>query len=105
MAAVQDYTEIKTLNNIQITIGDENLVKIAKAISSPTRQKILLELYKQPLDVSRIAGKLKQTEANISAQIQILQKAGLVTSHYEPGNHGVRKICEVTFTKLEINIA
>ena len=56
------------------------------------------------LDVSRIAEALKQTEANISAQIKILEKAGLITSRYEPGAHGVRKVCEPACEKLIIKL-
>jgi predicted transcriptional regulator len=90
------------LEPLQISIEDENLEKLAKALSSRTRQEILKLLMKKPMDVSKLAAVLKQTEANISAQIQILQKAGLVTSHYEPGGHGVRKICQVAYHKIEI---
>lgn len=89
---------------LTITTDMNNLSEIAKAISSETRQKILKLLNQEPMDVSRLAQELQQTEANISAQIQILQKAHLVTSHYEPGSHGVRKICHLQFSKIVINL-
>jgi predicted transcriptional regulator len=47
---------------------------------------------------------LGQTEANVSAQIQQLQKVGLVKSRYEPGGHGVRKICEVNVDRIIIEL-
>ncbi|MCF2139141.1 MAG: helix-turn-helix domain-containing protein [Candidatus Lokiarchaeota archaeon] len=78
------------------------LVKIAKALSSVTRQKILKELTMAAMDVSEIAAKLGQTEANISAQIAILQKAKLINCDYRPGGHGVRKVCSLSLEKLEI---
>ncbi|MHA1720909.1 MAG: ArsR/SmtB family transcription factor [Promethearchaeota archaeon] len=102
MESVQDYTSIKQ-DKINLLIGDE-LVKISKALSSPTRQLILKFLSNGPLDISAIAKKLNQTEANSSAQLAILQKAGLVDSRYEPGNHGVRKICELRYNSIEINL-
>ncbi len=77
---------------------------IAKALKSETRQKILAILRREELDVSRLAKRLNQTEANISAQIQNLQKVGLVSSKYEPGAHGVRKICSVTTDRIIINL-
>jgi predicted transcriptional regulator len=69
------------------------ILKVAKALSSDTRIKILKMTSENEIDVSRIADKLNQTEANISAQIKILEQAKLLVSRYEPGKHGVRKIC------------
>jgi len=87
---------------IDSTNGD--VTKVFKALASETRWKILKLLVNNKIDVSRIAEALKQTEANISAQIKILEKAGLVISHYEPGEHGVRKVCEPACEKLIIKI-
>ena len=80
---------------IVINMGNKN---VFKALSSETRIKILKMTSEKDIDVSRIAGILNQTEANISAQIKILEEAGLLISRYEPGMHGVRKICT---TKVE----
>jgi predicted transcriptional regulator len=76
---------------LEVDKDDINLV--AKALSSKTRVSILRMTSEKDIDVSRIAGMLSQTEANISAQIKILENAGLLVSRYEPGMHGVRKIC------------
>lgn len=73
--------------------NDVLILKVAKALSSDTRIKILKMTAENEIDVSRIADKLNQTEANISAQIKILENAKLLVSRYEPGKHGVRKIC------------
>ena len=89
---------------LEISLGSKNILIITKALSSATRLKILENLRKEELDVSRIARKLGQTEANISAQITILHKAGLVNCRYEPGGHGVRKICSLALDKLEISL-
>jgi predicted transcriptional regulator len=81
--------------------GDE-IAQLSKALASKTRQQILVLLKEEPMDVSTLANRLEQTEANVSAQVQILQKAGLVTSTYKPGNHGVRKVCEPAVDVIEI---
>ena len=90
--------------NEKIEIDGVNVQIIGKALSSKTRWAILQLLSQQKMDVSRIAESLKQTEANISAQIKILEKAGLIISHYEPGEHGVRKICEPACKSLIITL-
>jgi len=85
-----------------MVIQGDQIKDLAKALASGTRQQILAFLKEEPLDVSTLAQKLNQTEANVSAQVQILQKAGLVTSTYRPGNHGVRKVCEPAIDVIEI---
>ena len=87
-----------------LEIGPEETEKVAKALKSPTRLKIMKILRKKSMDVSRIAKALGQTEANISAQIQHLQKANLVSCTYKAGDHGVRKICDVIVDKIIINL-
>jgi len=88
----------------ELIVEDENVAKIAKALASKTRWQILKLLKEKKMDVSRIAEVLNQTEANISAQVKILEKAGLIKSKYEPGEHGVRKVCEPAIEKIIIKI-
>lgn len=90
---------------IVLSDADKDLIiQISKAISSPTRYKILNLLIKDEYDISRLAEQLAQTEANISAQIKQLEQAKLVESRYEPGDHGVRKICKTRVSKITINL-
>jgi predicted transcriptional regulator len=87
-----------------VIVSGKNVEGIASALKSKTRREIISILRKEPLDVSRLAAKLNQTEANVSAQIQQLQEVGLVKSRYEPGGHGVRKICEVNIDRIVIEL-
>ncbi len=89
---------------VELKVKREDISKVSKAIGSTTRWEILKILKERKMDVSRIAELLKQTEANISAQIKILERAGLVKSTYEPGEHGVRKVCELTVDRIVIDI-
>lgn len=90
-------------NQKELVVSDSNVALIAKALASETRWQILKLLRTEKMDVSKIAEKLNQTEANISAQIKILEKAALITTNYEPGAHGVKKVCVPAFEKLIIN--
>ncbi len=83
-----------------LIVKDEDVSKVAKALSSGTRWKILKLLKVEALDVSRISEKLGQTEANISAQVKIMENAGLIQTHYEPGVHGVRKVCRPAVERI-----
>nr|MDO8082964.1 ArsR family transcriptional regulator [Candidatus Freyarchaeota archaeon] len=88
----------------ELNVKGDEVAKVAKALASETRLQLLKLLSEKNMDVSRIAAKLNQTEANISAQIKILEKVGLLKSHYEPGEHGVRKVCETAVEKININL-
>ena len=102
----QDYqdTIVESDGSRTMLASGKNVEGIASALKSETRREIIKILRKEPLDVSRLAQKLSQTEANISAQIQLLQKVGIVKSRYEPGGHGVRKICEVNLDRIIIEL-
>lgn len=86
-----------------ITIeSDDHIEEIFKALSSHTRRKILRQLLNEAADVSKIASDLNMTEANISAQIKKLEKAGLIECEYSSGAHGVRKISKSKYSTLNI---
>ena len=87
-----------------LIVKDEDVSTVAKALSSGTRWKILKLLKVEELDVSRIAEKIGQTEANISAQIKIMENANLIETHYEPGVHGVRKVCRPAIDRIILTI-
>ena len=102
----QNYqnTFVDTDGSRTVAVAGDKVQGIAAALKSDTRREIIRILRKEALDVSRLAARLNQTEANVSAQIQQLQKVGLVKSRYEPGGHGVRKICEVHIDRIIIEL-
>lgn len=101
-----DILDVNLLNGIEtVKINtDEQIEQIVKALSSQTRRNILKQIQTEidGLDVSKIASKLGMTEANISAQIKKLEKAGLIKCDYSSGQHGIRKISKLKYQKLTI---
>ncbi len=88
-----------------LEISDPNdIIALAKSLSSVTRYHIAKLLDGKEMDISNIAKAMKQTEANTSAQIKFLEKAGVLESRYEPGAHGVRKVCKTRVKKIIINL-
>jgi len=83
-------------------MDDIQIQAIGSAISSKTRWKILQLLKKNEMNESEIAENLGQTQANISAQIKILFAAGLIDSRYEPGEHGVQRLCKARKITLQL---
>ena len=88
-----------------LELNDEKqIIALAKALSSPTRYNIVKLLLDKEMDISSIAKRMKQTEANTSAQIKYLERAGVLDSRYEPGAHGVRKVCKTKVKKIILNV-
>jgi len=104
---IEDSLEIELKQDecepIAIT-SDHQIELIVKALSSKTRRQILhqIHIHEEGMDVSDIAANLEMTEANISAQVKKLEKAGLITCHYCSGAHGVRKVSRLACNEIKI---
>jgi len=83
----------------------EEALKVAEAISSVTRFKMLRLLSREKLDISTIANKLHVSEAYVSEEIVLLEKVGIVRTTYQKGKRGVRKVCDLAVRRIVINIA
>ena len=95
-------TEAIQTTALSLKDDEERIIKVSKAIASKTRWKILKILLTKELDISRLAEAMEQTEANVSAQVKHLEQAQLVICRYEPGEHGVRKICRTNVDSIDI---
>jgi predicted transcriptional regulator len=68
--------------------NEDDIIRTAYGLPSPTRLKIIRLLKKQAMVISEIAAKLDQTDANVSAQVKILEQAGIITAEYAQNQHG-----------------
>jgi predicted transcriptional regulator len=106
LSNVPDSCEVLQLSEtIQIN-DDEAILRIGRALSSKTRLKVLKLLLQKDKDanVTEVAKHLGGTEANASAQIKILNEAGLLDCRYEPGQHGLKKISWTKVKKIIIEL-
>ncbi len=87
---------------LAITLDTEDLKKFAKAINTETRRKILQVLIRGPMDISKLTQELDLSQANISAQIKILQDTGIISCQFTPGDHGTRKVCRLNYSTFVI---
>ena len=82
----------------------EKIVEIAKVLSSTTRFKIIHLLKDKEMTISDLADEIRQTQANTSAQIKMIENVGLMANKYEPGDHGVKKLCKTKISRIIIEI-
>lgn len=88
----------------ELYLDDERMIEVCRAIGSETRYTIIKMVANEELDVTSIAKKMDQTEANASAHIKQIQKAGLLDVKYEPGIRGVKKVVKYNFNKIVIDL-
>ena len=94
---------------MELKLEDEQTLQVMKALSSETRLKLLALIqwanslrFKYEMGVCQAAEHLKSTEANISAQLRILEKAGLIEFYLSPQKHGVKKVYKLKSKNLKI---
>ncbi len=98
-------TETETLGSINegvIVVKGDNVANVAMALSSPTRIQILNYIKGKEVDMQQIAELIKQSKANASAQMRILEGAGLVKTIYRPGVRGVKKVCTTNVKEVRL---
>ncbi len=85
-----------------ITVRGDDIPKIAMALSSPTRIQILNFIKDKEVDMQQVAELINQSKANASAQMRILEEAGLVKTSYKPGVRGVKKVCSTNVREVTL---
>ena len=85
-----------------LVVQGKDIIRVAVALSSPTRLNILNFLRNREADIGQVAELVKQSKANTSAQIRILERAGLVKTFYRPGVRGVKKVCASNVNEIRI---
>jgi len=92
---------------------DENIVdltSIFKALSDPTRVKILIALLKYEICVGEMMNLLKLPQSHVSHQLKILRKYNIVTytkdkkmSFYHIKNDYVKQLLEMALLNIKPN--
>lgn len=82
----------------------EKLAQIARALSSPLRQSILVAISERSMNVGELAQKLDVPMSTMALAIRTLEEAGLIMSNLQPGLHGSTKICSRKLDTITISL-
>jgi len=85
-----------------LTVKGAEIAKVAAALASDTRVRILSFVKQKEADIGEIADLIKQSKANASAQVRILERAGLLKTVYKPGIRGVKKVCTTSIKEIRM---
>ncbi len=78
----------------------DSACKMAQALSSPIRLKILKLLINQSMTMGELAKELFVSLSSVSMHIKSLEEVGLVTAVPKPGMHGTQKLCGIKSAKV-----
>ena len=84
-----------------LIVDPEDGIEVLKAFASPARVRVLKLLHtKGALNVNEIAQALDLPQSSISANIQVLEEAGLIRTETQRARKGNQKICHTLFDEV-----
>lgn len=93
---------VREHDSILIVRGADYIEKVADVLRSSARIRILIELQKGEMDLSKLAELINQSKASVSMHVKILSNLGLVKTTYRPGQRGVKKVCWTNIKEIRI---
>lgn len=80
--------------HLNVSMSDtDRLCRIAKALSSPDRVRLLAVLEQKSCNVNELAASLGLPASTTGLHVRLLEEAGLIRTRQQPGEHGSSKIC------------
>lgn len=104
MFGIKPQTQGDGMSEETMIVKSDRMNLVAKALSSKSRLMILRLLFKEDIDITRLAERMGMTAATVSDHINILAEVGLININYKPGGHGVRKVCSANSKHIVFKI-
>src|SRR6185369_11015575 len=92
---------------LELLADDHNLQKleaVTKALGSETRLEILHFLSAHTCSVLEIAEALNLPASTATLHINVLEKAGLITTDLLPATRGLQKVCARSYDRIVIQL-
>ena len=83
---------------------EEELCRVAHALASPVRVRIMRALGERSMNVGELAQKLDIPMSSAALAVKTLEEAGLIMSEMQPGTRGAMKICSRKTDTMSISL-
>ena len=84
-----------------LIVDPEEGIEVLKAFASPARVKVLKLLHTQgAMNINDIASTLGLPQSSVSANVQILEEAGLIRTETQRARKGNQKLCHTLFDEV-----
>ena len=92
--------------HIDLSIGKpDQLYRIAHALASPVRIRILEALGSRSMNVGELSDTLDIPMSTTALAVKTLEEAGIITTETQPGARGAMKLCSRRLDTLAIQLA
>ena len=89
------------MNRNFLIVDPEEGIEVLKAFASPARVKVLKLLHtKGAMNINEIAAALDLPQSSVSANVQILEEAGLIRTETQRARKGNQKLCHTLFDEV-----
>lgn len=97
-------SEVQQQFDIEKKKDEENILKIAYALSSPERLKIVKSLLLESKSLTMLSKELNIPTTSLSRHIDILSDAKIIFVNYQPGPKGHAKYCALATLGFSISL-
>lgn len=81
-----------------------DLQKVAHALSSEVRLKIIYLLNKGTMNIHELSESLDKPVSTIAAHVKVLEDSGLILTELRPATRGAMKVCARNFDDIHIQL-
>ena len=91
-------------DTLTVPAHSEGGVEVFRALASEPRLAILRLLADSSRNVAEIGASIGLAQPTVTKHVQILERAGLLTSEYLPGAQGMQKRCRLSYERLLVSL-
>lgn len=106
MQITYEQVDSSTVKRV-LTTNIDDMVEIAKALSSEIRVEIFKKLLEKPMNVAEISEMFNLPASTAAMHINKLEDAGLILTELVPGTRGTKKVCAAIYHRIivETNVS
>ncbi|MCH1626009.1 ArsR/SmtB family transcription factor [Ferdinandcohnia quinoae] len=90
---------------LELSINNaDHLQKVAHALSSEVRLKIIYLLNKGTMNIHELSESLDKPVSTIASHVKVLEDSGLILTELRPASRGAMKVCARNFDDIHIQL-
>ena len=82
----------------------EELIQLARALSSPLRLKVIGALAKRSMSVGELAREIGEPMSSVALAVRTLEEAEVISCAERTGAHGIQKVCSNRLDTLQVEL-
>lgn len=93
-------------SNLDLSLEQKDAIfPIAHALASPVRLDIIEAISQRNMNVNELATSLDIPLSTAALNVRVLEEAGIILTHHQPGIRGAMKLCSRKLDRLQISLS